>query len=318
MSFLNQLYYSVIRMRRQPFSAVACPHCGTQATAPFIKTDRYFLPVHVAMCEACGLIHTSRNFSGDALYAFYRDHYRRFYESTRVIDDAYLYRHQSKLMAAYRLVRIREVVPAIGNVLEIGSGLGFFLDECRAAGIAQFHGLELGDQFRNYAAHTLGLNHAVSDRRFETIPRFDSAPDLMVMFHVFEHLEDPAGCLRWAASNLAPSGTLVIEVPDMTGDWSGLGIAQFHTAHRWYFTPVTLCNMLAANGFTPYFITRDGGDGIYPGNLRVFARAGDAGAIYPLPTDNRAKMLTTIRHRLTLKSRLRAARRLLMSAWRNR
>ena len=316
-SMLRQAYYYGVAMRRLPYNAVACPHCGTFDESPFLKMDRYLLPVHVAMCRECGLIYTSRNFSGEALHAFYRDHYRRFYENATVIGNDYLFTHKPKLIAAYRLERIREVVGNFSHVLEIGSGLGFFLDACRAAG-AKVRGFELGDHFRAYSHQQLGLHDQVTDTRFETLDTVTPATDLMVLFHVFEHLEDPVGFLRWAVKQLAPNGTLVIEVPDITGDWAAIGLGQFHTAHRTYFTPTTLSNMLATNGFAPYFITRDSGDGIYPGNMRIFARVGDAGASYPLKPDARAPMLALIRSRLRRKDYLRAARRLLMQAWRGR
>ena len=316
-SLLRQLYYYGVAMRKLPYGQVACLHCGARDNPPFLRHDRYLLPVHIAMCQQCGLIYTSRNLSGERLYQFYRDHYRRFYENATVIGDEYLFTHKPKLIASYRLQRIREVVYDIHNVLEIGSGLGFFLDACRSAGMG-VRGLELGDHFRTYAQQQLGLRDEVTNERFETIETVTPAPDLVALFHVFEHLEDPARCLRWVNKQLAPGGSLVIEVPDMMGNWSAIGLGQFHTAHRTYFTPVTLSNMLAANGFVPYCIMRDSGDGIYPGNLRIFARVGDAGAAYPLPLDARTPMLAMIRARIRRKDYLRAARRLLMQAWRGR
>lgn len=317
LSLLKQLYYYVVVMRKLPYDPLPCPHCGAMDDAPVLKVDRYLLPVHIAMCKQCGLIHTSRNFSGEALHVFYRDHYRRFYENTTNIGNAYLFSHKPKLIAEYRVQRIREVVGGFRNVLEIGSGLGFFLAVCRKLG-ANVRGLELGGHFRTYAQQQLGLANEVSDERFETIDTLTPAPDLVVLFHVFEHLEDPAGCLRWIAKQLAPGGSLVIEVPDMMGDWGAIGLGQFHTAHRTYFTPATLGNMLAANGFAPYYEMRDSGDGIYPGNLRMFAKVGKAGPEYPLPVDARAPMLAMIRANIGKKDYLRAARRLLMQAWRGR
>jgi predicted TPR repeat methyltransferase len=318
MALFKRLYYYFFALRHHAFSAVACPQCATVSTTPFLTMDRYLLPVHFAMCAQCGLVHTSRNFSGDALYDFYQNDYRRFYENVMHIDNAYLFTHKPKLIAAYRMARIREVVGPFSSALEIGSGLGFFLDECRMAGVRHIRGLELGDHFRSYAQHTLGLGNAISNARFETIETLEHTPDLVTIFHVFEHLEDPAGCLRWIARHMAPHGTLVIEVPDITGDWARLGLGQFHTAHRWYFSPITLCNMLAANGFTPHFITREDGDGIYPGNLRVYAHVKAAGAAYPLPADDRARMLVLLNTRLRFSDKLRAARRLCMQAVRSR
>jgi SAM-dependent methyltransferase len=302
MRWLRNLHYYFIAMRHWKFEAVPCALCKKQATKPVLTIDRYLLPVHVAVCTQCGLVHTSRNMTGEALQHFYRDHYRRYYESAESINVRYLFDHKPKLNAAYRMTCIREVMPAFSSVLEIGSGLGYFLDTCRTAGVKQLLGLELGDTFCQYARETLGLGKAVQAARFETLDRLPFAPQLVVLFHVFEHLEDPTGCLRWIAQHMAADGMLVIEVPDITGDWRSMGLRQFHTAHRWYFSPVTLSNMLAANGFTPVFITRDDGDGIYPGNLRIFARRGDAGDIYPLVEQPATLQEAMIRARVPLMS----------------
>ena len=215
MSVFANLHYYFVAMRRAPFARIACPHCGADKPLPFLRTDRYLLPVEFAVCTGCGFVYTSRNMAGAALQQFYAKDYRRYYENAATISNHYLFTHKHKVNAGYRMLRIREQVPQFASVLEIGCGLGYFLAECRHAGVQPLLGLELGDVFRTYAQTTLGLGDAVQATPFETLERLPFAPELVVMFHVFEHLEDPAGCLRWLAQHMAPNGTLVIEVPDI-------------------------------------------------------------------------------------------------------
>lgn len=297
---LRKLHYYFIAMRRWLFLRILCAGCGGTDAAPVLRTDRYLLPVEVGVCTRCGLTYTTRNMAGEALHAFYRTHYRRYYEQANPAQPEYLFSHKHKLNAAYRWLRIREVVPVPDSVLEIGCGLGFFLDECRANGVQQWFGFEIGDRFRDYARTTLGLGDRICAEPYESVQTLPFSPRLVTLFHVLEHLEDPAGCLRWIHRMMDPEGALVIEVPDITGRWRMLGLRHFHTAHRWYFSPVTLCNLLAQHGFTPTFITRDNGDGIYPGNLRVFAKRSAAPAIYPLPVPPAAEVAKNIRQSIAL------------------
>lgn len=318
--FLTRL---VTRLRALPnamFTDIACAQCASHDREVVLRRDRYLLPVEIAVCSQCALVYTSRNIAGEALLTFYREHYRRYYENACTVTAQYRYLHHHQLNAAFRFARIRDVAPAMTGVFELGCGLGYFLDECRSGGVRQLCGIELGDVFRQFAQQALGLGPAILGMPYEQITALPFAPDLVVLFHVFEHLEDPRGFLRWLAPKLAPNATLVIEVPDITGDWRDIGLTQFHTAHRWYFSPVTLANMLAAEGFTPWLMTRDDGDGIYPGNLRVFARREPPPAFYPLAETSPHASAAGIRARLRLGSWRngypRAVLRQLAGAWR--
>ena len=303
------------------FVPVPCA-CGHQSTTPLLTIDRYLLPLHIAVCEQCGLTHSSRNLPASALPQFYREEYRRFYEEVRTVTPDYLAYHKPALNAAYRMAVLRPLMPTIRSVLEIGCGLGFFLDACRTQGVHEVMGLEPGETFRHYAQETLGLGAAVREEDYTTFATLPFTPQLVVLFHVFEHLADPAGCLAWIARHIAADGVLVIEVPDIDADWRGLGLQQFHVAHRWYFSEVTLCNLLARHGFTPIFIMREAADGIYPGNLRVMARLGVPGAPYPLPVPPAAHEAKRIRRMVSLASPRHGVPRSLLRRirryWRNR
>lgn len=256
--------------------------CGTYAARRVLTWDRYFLPIHIAVCDQCGLVHSARNLRGAALTEFYRERYRDYYENIRDQRDAARMRILHQYNAQQRLEAIRAVVPHSDSVLEIGAGMGCFLDACRSTGMPNLLGFEPGAVFHRYAREVLQLDVRAED--YTQVNALPFAPQLVVLFHVFEHLEDPEGCLRWVAQHMRADGTLVIEVPDMDGDWKALGLFHFHVAHRWYFSAVTLSNLLARCGFEPYFISRSDTDGIYPGNLRIFARLGKVEGVYPLPT----------------------------------
>jgi SAM-dependent methyltransferase len=253
-----------------------CPCCGAgsrpEDRLDFLRIERHLLPVRFSICRACGHVYTSRNLAGADLDQFYRFHYRRFYESVDRVSDAYVFASRDKLKAAYRFAEIARLVGPVGSVLEIGSGLGFFLDRCRRNGVRHVLGLELGEAFLRYSRDVLGLGDGVRATSYHSLGHLSFTPDLAALFHVLEHLEDPGDCLRWLRQMLAPEGTLVIEVPDIEGDWSSLGLSYFHIGHRSYFSQTSLSRLLQVNGFAPYHVTREQDDGIFPGNLRIYAR----------------------------------------------
>lgn len=271
-----------LAMRAKDFHELDCPNCASKNKTVFLKVDRYLLPVNFSICDDCGLVYTSRNLYGEGVEDFYRNEYRNFYEGISEVNSHYVYSSGDRLKAGFRMLRIQEVIPEFKKVLEIGSGLGYFLDECRSKGIRDLMGIELGQVFRDFTQKHLGFKNEASGTALESLNTLPFKPDLVVMIHVLEHMVDPCWCLQWIRRHIDEKGWLVLEVPDIDGDWQPLGLMNFHIAHRVYFSAITLSNMLAKNGYIPWFITRDNTEGIYHGNLRIFAKPGNAGPIYPI------------------------------------
>lgn len=273
------LLSELLRVDRQ-MSPLPCPGCGVEDRQRIWRQDRYFLRVDLSICRQCGLVHLARGLSGQAEERFYEHVYPRLMSLTSANLGSF------RLMAGYRLQAIRDVIGMPERVLEVGAGMGFFLDACRAHGVREFFGLEPGAPQHSYLSGTLGLAGQVAHAPLTADSRFPFVPRLAVMFHVLEHLADPGAALRQLASALDPQGWLVIEVPDILADWRSLGLWQVHVSHRSYFSAASLSALLQRSGFTPWYISREA-HGIYPGNLRVFARptAGQAApaVIEPAP-----------------------------------
>ncbi|MBI5106345.1 MAG: class I SAM-dependent methyltransferase, partial [Solirubrobacterales bacterium] len=76
----------------------------------------------------------------------------------------------------------------------------------------------------------------------------------VTLWHVLEHVDDPAAALRAIRSWLPPGGTLVVGVPNL-GSWQARvgGPRWFHLdapRHRTHFTLPGLRALLARTGFT--------------------------------------------------------------------
>jgi SAM-dependent methyltransferase len=138
--------------------------------------------------------------------------------------DALLRRTRARLAA-----RIDSTAPP-GPVLDVGSGEGVLVEALRARG-REAEGIERGD----LPLEARGGQWAA-----------------VVFWHSLEHLRDPAGALRHAASLLVPGGVLAVAVPNSAslqarvfGDgWLALDMPR----HLFHFTAGALADRLRELG----------------------------------------------------------------------
>jgi len=269
-----------------------CPVCGASKPLSVLKRDRYFLRVELSVCQDCGAVYVARGLRGRDSSAFYSELYPRLMgmggRSPAVLG-------QLRLVAGYRVNAIRNIVGSIDDIVDIGTGHGFFLAACRDAGSRHYHGVEPGPAQRRFAEESLALQGHIHDGDFVSPAVVPFQPAIVTLFHVLEHLEEPGATLDTVARWLPPDGWLVIEVPDLE-EWSRLGLQYVHVSHRSYFTDTTLTALLARHGFRVHAVQKEL-DGIHPTNLRIFARAGGAGPVTLQPPDAHA-LRETIRRQL--------------------
>jgi SAM-dependent methyltransferase len=74
-----------------------------------------------------------------------------------------------------------------------------------------------------------------------------------VLWHVLEHLDDPAAAIARVASLLAPGGRLLIGVPNLASVQASIGRERWYhldlPRHRTHFTPAGLRALLERHGF---------------------------------------------------------------------
>lgn len=264
LSLINQL-----RHINQHLVELPCPSCGQRDSELIWRYDRYFLKVNLSACRHCGLVYLARGLSGDTQAHFYTHIYPRLMVQPPSSKALWNYR----VLAGYRFSEISAVIGECRSVLDIGAGLGFFLDACRTHGYEQYLGLEPGGPQRDHAVQVLGLGENVRPQGLDQDTQLPFAPRLITLFHVLEHLEEPGKALAQIAKLIDPDGWLVIEVPDICADWRELGLQQVHISHRSYFCLQTLTSLLNTNGLHVLHAHREA-YGIYEGNLRVYARLG--------------------------------------------
>lgn len=198
------------------------------------------------VCRRCGLVYANPRLARGPLDAFYREWvYPEFLDASGRFTNRLLDSSRLQADVTFRFFGEHSRVPIDGRrLLEIGCGLGDFLLLARRAG-ADVLGVEMEGL---YAAHAERAGLPVVRNHVEAMA-FDRRFDIVAMFHVLEHLEDPKATLTALAPRLAEGGQVFIEVPNILGPWK-LTLAEFfRVEHLYNFSIQTLEALLAASGY---------------------------------------------------------------------
>ena len=132
-----------------------------------------------------------------------------------------------------------------GQLLDVGSGFGFFLSEMKNRGW-DVTGIEISQKAMNYARDVLGLTIHPGPLEKANFP--DDYFDAVTGFYVIEHLPYPMAFLRGCHRILKPGGLLLLRYPHTTPIKNLLQI--FGIKNRLYDLPAHLSD------FSPKMIQR--------------------------------------------------------------
>ena len=107
-------------------------------------------------------------------------------------------------------LELRKRLPRGKTLLEVGCHAGVLLDRFRSQGWS-VSGVEPDAKAANFARSHYGLD--VKASTLEDAGYDPAMFDAVVMLHVIEHLDDPAGTVAAIARVLRPHGFLVVETP---------------------------------------------------------------------------------------------------------
>ncbi len=220
-----------------------CPVCGEERAAPRFEITGY--DSRVLVCRRCGLGRLHPIPSAKELRALYPDEYygepgTKFQPVVERLVRIVGERHAGFLCGA---------VPPGGRVLDVGCGRGVLLGALADRGF-EVHGVEVSATAACGADPRAQIRVAASLR---DAGYAEASFDLIIVWHVFEHLADPRGTVEEMHRILKPGGRLVIAVPNFASPqarWTGA--AWFHLdlpRHIFQFPLGALRNLLAESGF---------------------------------------------------------------------
>lgn len=187
---------------------------------------------------------------------FYEDDYRVSYKGTYSPKPKHILRAGNVALSRYR--RIEQLLLEPLTILDVGSGGGEFSYLLHALG-HEVKGIEPNKGYAEYSIREYGLNVQVGFVQDVILP--EAGFDLITIWHVLEHTEDPCAVLSKLHTLLKPQGVLVIEVPNIEAICQSPK-STFHEAHIFNFNAATLQKLAEKVGFAKmeHFISADGGN----------------------------------------------------------
>jgi SAM-dependent methyltransferase len=148
-----------------------------------------------------------------------------------------------------RLELVREVAQPPARLLDAGAGRGRFVATAARAGYDAF-GIEPSAR-GSEAAATIGAD--VRRAGLEDAEIEEGSVDVATLWHVLEHLDEPAPALDRLHDWLRPGGGLLVGVPNLASWQARIGGSRWYhldvPRHRIHFTPPGLYALLTSHGF---------------------------------------------------------------------
>jgi SAM-dependent methyltransferase len=218
-------------------SVEACPACGTVAFhVLFTATDRLYRTTtrdfQIIECENCRLIRLHPQPSPVELRDYYPSDYWYVAESGTADRLEQWYR---RLVMGDHLRFVERALRESGEqgpVLDVGCGGGLFLQLLADRGQPNIIGLDFSLDAANIAWRRAGVPAVCAT--LSRPPFANESCAAVTMFHVLEHLYDPASYLDAAHQLLRPDGRLIVQVPNaacwqflLFGErWNGIDVPR--------------------------------------------------------------------------------------------
>jgi 2-polyprenyl-3-methyl-5-hydroxy-6-metoxy-1,4-benzoquinol methylase len=179
------------------------------------------------------------------LQAYYSHNYRKDYKSVYTPKSKHVYRAAraaSQRLDFFAAETAGTKSSGCVKLLDVGAGGGEVVYAAQKLGFDAI-GLEPNQGYSEFARNQYGVR--VETMHLDQLEEQDF--DVITMFHVLEHLPNPARAIEFVYRKVRPGGYLMIEVPNIEqADASPANI--FFKAHIWYFSRATLTAFAS-----PYF-----------------------------------------------------------------
>lgn len=182
-----------------------CSLCGGAADLAFTAVDRNreitAQPFRYRRCRICGaysLVDVPQD-----LGRFYPADYYGVRDIAALEERGWIEEH--------KVARVRAHVPS-GRLVEIGPGGGGFAHAARRAGY-EVSVIEMDERASRNLREVVGIDAITSDVPAEALAELPHV-DVIVMWHVIEHLPNPWEVVAASAERLRPGGALVIAAPN--------------------------------------------------------------------------------------------------------
>lgn len=224
--------------------------CGQEPKLDYVlaNVDRFRQRVTTVICRGCGLMRLDPRWDLDSYIRMYSEAYWPLTAGEQVLTESRFQRSvrraQPFVDTLTNWVQLRDK-----SLLEVGSSYGAGLFALKPYAPAILRGYDYDQNFLEMGRRLAGveLRHGGIDEAVATGERYD----VVVLRHVFEHLQAPIEQARQIASLINPGGVLLIEVPGVLapGLWLDDPIYGFQCWHTYSFCLETLTSIMQAAGY---------------------------------------------------------------------
>ncbi len=236
-------------------SSIPCNLCGGAEVSTLSNRSRSGKPLRTVICRSCGLVWSDPR-PHDAKQ-FYEEEYRLSYKNAYSPKPMHVLR--AGHVALSRLEKIDRLLSGRKKtILDVGTGGGEFAYLLQSLG-HRVSGIEPNKGYADYSIQEYGLAVQVGFVQDAAFP--PESFDLVTIWHVLEHTEDPGAVLALLRSWLKSDGRLVVEVPNVEATCQAPS-STFHEAHLYNFNVVSLRRLAKKHGLHEvwHLISRDGGN----------------------------------------------------------
>jgi len=227
-----------------------CYICGSANYRLITTKSKY----RIVKCRKCDFVFTTPTPNRKEIEEFYRKFDYK---------DSLLAEQVIRSDAKRSLKKISYYVTEKGELLDVGCGRGYLLDEARKLGW-KTHGVDASKLVTDYAKDTLHLNVFCSDI-FSFRPA--QAFDLIILNQVIEHFVNPEELINQCGKHLVKGGLLYIATPNVESVNARVLKDNFDhyipPEHLSYFSQRTLKRLLEKLGFKVLYV----GSWSYPSDL---------------------------------------------------
>ncbi len=264
----------------------ACPLCGGRDPRAFAQGFDYELRTcanewRFVSCPRCDHVWLDPRPAVSTLATIYPPHYYAYNFAARVHPIAVRGKAwlDGRKMGAIR----RRLGRRARSYLDVGCGDGRFLRAMERLGLdrSRLYGLELD---RRIADRLRREGYQVDCARVEDATLADGSLDLITMFHVIEHVDQPVATVAQLTRWLAPGGMLALETPNRNSldarwfrrtFWGG-----YHFPRHWHlFTTTGVIEMVTGAGLEPAGVAYQTGHSFWLYSIHHWLRYGP----HPMP-----------------------------------
>jgi SAM-dependent methyltransferase len=235
-------------------TSLPCNLCGAAEATVVGTRSRSGAALRSVCCVDCGLVRSDPRPLDSR--RFYEHDYRVAYKGT--FEPKLKHVLRAGKVALDRMTHVRPLLRQHSRVLDVGSGGGEFAHLLQTLG-HEVVGVEPNRGYAEFSEAQYGI--AVTRGFAGDVALPANHFDLITIWHVLEHTDDPSRVLEQLHSALLPGGSLVVEVPNIEATCQSPR-STFHEAHVFTFSPVTLRSLGEKAGLQVERITlsADGGN----------------------------------------------------------